>query len=55
MRESGSIDKKRGVAPLEPGKVTINEFPSNYQPTYAIHSRNDYNTKKTPYRQERDE
>lgn len=26
MRESGSIEKKRRVAPLEPGKVTINEF-----------------------------
>lgn len=41
--------KKRRVAPLEPGKLTINEFPSNSQPTYAIHSRKDYNTEKTPY------
>ena len=51
MRESGSIEKKkkRRVAPLEPGKLTINEFPSNSQPTYAIHSRKDYNTEKTPY------
>ncbi|KAF9608887.1 hypothetical protein IFM89_011925 [Coptis chinensis] len=49
MRESGSIDK-RGVAPLEPGKVTLNEFPSNSQPTYAIHSRKDEKTQKTPYR-----
>ncbi|KAF9618100.1 hypothetical protein IFM89_000059 [Coptis chinensis] len=49
MRESGSIDK-RGVAPLEPGKVTLNEFQSNSQPTYAIHSRKDEKTQKTPYR-----
>nr|WOE90419.1 transport membrane protein [Ventilago leiocarpa] len=45
MRESGSIDKKEKSSPtLEPGKVTINEFPSNSQPTYAIHSRKDYKT-----------
>lgn len=49
MRESGSIDKKRRVAPLEPGKVIINEFQSNSQPTDVIHSRKDYNTQKTPY------
>ena len=50
MRESGSIDKKEKSSPtLEPGKVTINEFPSNSQPTYAIHPRKDYNTQKTPY------
>lgn len=41
--------QKRRVAPLEPGKVTINEFPSNSQPTYAIHPRKDSNTQKTPY------
>nr|YP_010426615.1 transport membrane protein [Scutellaria franchetiana]USM11302.1 transport membrane protein [Scutellaria franchetiana] len=51
MRESGSIDKKKEKksSPLEPGKVIINEFQSNSQPTYAIHSRKDYNTQKTPY------
>ncbi|KAI3664998.1 hypothetical protein L6452_43613 [Arctium lappa] len=50
MRESDSIDKKNS-SPLEPGKVIIiiNEFPSNSQPTYAIHSRKDSNTQKTPY------
>lgn len=45
MRESGSIDKKKSSL-LEPGKVIINEFPSNSQPTYAIHSRKDYNTQE---------
>lgn len=48
--EGERLDRqKRRVAPLEPGKVIINEFPSNSQPTYAIHSRKDYNTQKTPY------
>lgn len=48
--EGKRLDRqKRRVAPLEPGKVTINEFPINSQPTYAIHSRKDYNTQKTPY------
>ncbi|CAK9187011.1 unnamed protein product, partial [Ilex paraguariensis] len=49
MRESGSIDKKKKSSPLEPGKVILNEFPSNSQPTYSIHSHKDYNTQKTPY------
>nr|GFA45523.1 transport membrane protein, mitochondrial [Tanacetum cinerariifolium] len=50
MRESGSIDKKNSSL-LEPSKVIIiiNEFPSNSQQTYAIHSRKDSNTQKTPY------
>lgn len=48
--EGERLDRqKTRVAPLEPGKVTIKEFPSNSQPTYAIHSRKDYNTEKTPY------
>lgn len=39
--EGERLDRqKRRVAPLEPGKVTIKEFLSNSQPTYAIHSRN---------------
>lgn len=44
-----STKKRSRVAPLELTKVTINEFPSNSKPTYAIHSRNDYNKQKTPY------
>uniref|UniRef100_A0A803NCT8 ATP synthase subunit alpha, mitochondrial n=1 Tax=Chenopodium quinoa TaxID=63459 RepID=A0A803NCT8_CHEQI len=48
--EGERLDRqKRRVAPLEPGKVIINEFPNNSQPTSAIHSRKDYNTQKTPY------
>ena len=48
--EGERLDRqKRRVAPLEPGKVIINEFQNNSQPTYAIHSRKDYNTQKTPY------
>lgn len=38
-----SRKKRSRPAPLELKKVTINEFPSNSKPTYAIHSRNDYN------------
>lgn len=35
--EGERLDRqKRRVASLEPGKVIINEFPSNYQPRYAI-------------------
>ena len=48
--EGERLDReKRRVAPLEPGKVTINSFPRNSQPTYAIHSHKDYNTQRTPY------
>ncbi|KAH7511378.1 hypothetical protein FEM48_ZijujUnG0020500 [Ziziphus jujuba var. spinosa] len=46
MRESGSINKKKS-SPTR--KVTINSFPRNSQPTYAIHSYKDSNTQKTPY------
>jgi len=56
--EGKRLDRqKRRGEPLEPGKVTINEFPSNSQPTYAIHSRKDYNTQEDPLplRGERDE
>lgn len=56
--EGKRLDRqKRRVASLEPGKVIINEFPSNSQPTYAIHSRKDYNTQEDslPLRGERDE
>ena len=38
--EGKQLDQqKRRLAPLEPGKVTINEFPSNSQPKYAIRRR----------------
>jgi len=33
-----SVQESTRVASLEPGKVIINEFPSNSQPRYAIHS-----------------
>lgn len=37
--EGERLDRQKiRVASLEPGKVIINEFPSNSQPTYAIHS-----------------
>ena len=56
MKRAGRVEwgkaarsTKKKSTPLEPGQVTINEFPSNSQPTYAIHSRKDYNTQKTPY------
>lgn len=58
MKRAGRVEwgraarsTKKNSSPLEPGKVIIiiNEFPSNSQPTYAIHSRKDSNTQKTPY------
>lgn len=56
MKRAGRVEwgraarsTKKKSSPLEPGKVIINEFPSNSQPTYAIHSRQNYNTQKTPY------
>lgn len=56
MKRAGRVEwgraarsTKKKSSPLEPGKVIINEFPSNSQPTYAMNSRKEKKTENPPY------